>query len=107
MEANDELVGYVPLELELSYLIYAFLRVYDNNEVSIKVTGSGWLENSLVVSEAFKARMPSRIIAMRFEREILRLKENLRPHGHWSRNFKENYNVLVDNESRVCKPVNK
>ena len=40
-------VGHVPMKL--SYLIYTFLRAYDDNEVSVKVTGSRRLENRLVV----------------------------------------------------------
>ena len=37
LEANtgNKLVGYVPMEL--LYLIYTFLRAYDDNEVSVKV----------------------------------------------------------------------
>ena len=75
LEANtdNELVGHVPMEL--SYLIYTFLRAYDDNEVSVKVAGSRRLENRLVVPGTFKARTPSRAIATKFEREILRLKE--------------------------------
>ena len=75
LEANtgNELVGHVPMEL--SYLIYTFLRAYDDNEVSVKVAGSRRLENGLVVPGTFKARTPSRAIATKFEREILRLKE--------------------------------
>ena len=70
---GSELVGHVPMEL--SYLIYTFLRAYDDNEVSAKVTGSRRLENGLVVLGTFKARTPNRAIATKFEREILRLKE--------------------------------
>ena len=73
LEANIELVRHVPMEL--SYLIHAFWRAYDGNEVSVKVRGSRRLENGLVVSEAFKARTASRATAMRFELEILQLKE--------------------------------
>ena len=75
LEANtgSELVGHVPIEL--SYLIYTFLRAYDDNEVSAKVTGSRRLENGLVVLGTFKAGTPNRAIATKFEREILRLKE--------------------------------
>ena len=53
--------------MELSYLIYTFLRAYDDNEVSVKVTGSRRLENELVVPGSFKVRTPSRAIAMSFE----------------------------------------
>ena len=61
--------------MELSYLVYTFLRAYNNNEVSVKVTGSRRLENGLVVPGTLKARTPSRAIARKFEWEILRLKE--------------------------------
>ena len=75
LEANtgSEPVGHVPMEL--SYLIYTFPRAYDDNEVSVKVTGSRTLENGLVVPRTFKARTPSRAIATKFEQDILRLKE--------------------------------
>ena len=75
LEANtgSELVGHVPMEL--SYLVYTYLRAYDDNEVSAKVTGSRRLENGLVVPGTFKARTTSWAIATKFEREILRLKE--------------------------------
>ena len=61
--------------MELSYLVYTFLRAYNNNEVSVKVTGSRRLENGLVVPGTFKARTPSRAIATKFEWEILWLKQ--------------------------------
>ena len=61
--------------MERSYFIYTFLRAYDDNEVSCKVTGSRRLEHGLVLSGTFKARTPSRAIATKFEREILQLKE--------------------------------
>ena len=70
---SNELAGHVPMEL--SYLIYTFLRACKDNEVSVKVTGSRRLENGLVVPGTFKARTPSKAIATTFEREILRLKE--------------------------------
>ena len=46
---------------------------------------------------------------MRFKQEILRLKE-ICAHidiGVESWNVEENSNILIDNESRDCKPVNK
>ena len=48
VNTGSELVGHVPLEL--SYLIYTFLRAYNDNEISVKVTGSRRLENGLAVS---------------------------------------------------------
>ena len=56
--------------MELPYLIYTFQRAYDDNEVSLKVTGSRSLENGPVVPGTCKARTPSRVIATKFEREI-------------------------------------
>ena len=40
LEANtgSEFIRHVPMEL--SYFIYTFLRAYDDNEVSVKVTGT-------------------------------------------------------------------
>ena len=61
--------------MELSYLIYTFLRAYDDNEVSVKVAGPRRLKRGLVVPGTFKARTPNRATATKFEREILRLKE--------------------------------
>ena len=49
---GSELVGYV--SMELSYLIYTFLRAYDDNEVFAKVTGSRRLENRLLCQEHSK-----------------------------------------------------
>ena len=70
---SSELVGHVPMEP--SYLIYTFLRAYDDNEVSVEVTGSRRLENGLVVSGTFKVQTSSRAISIKFEREILYPKE--------------------------------
>ena len=63
MEANtNKLVGHVPMEL--SYLMYAFLRAYDDNEVSVKVRWARRLENGLVVPGTFIAWTPSRAISV-------------------------------------------
>ena len=70
----------------LFHLIYTFLRAYDDNEVSVKVTGSKTLENGLVVPGTFKTRTPNGAIG----------------------NFEENSNVVIkfsDNETRDCKPL--
>ena len=101
LEANtgSELVGHVPMEL--SYLSYTFPRAYDDNEISVKVTGSRRLENGLVIPGTFKARTP-RAISAKFEREYLATERTLRPHGHFSWNFEKNSNVVIkfsNNES--------
>ena len=103
---SRELVGHVPMKL--SYLIYTFLRAYDDNEVSVKVTGSRRLENRLVVPGTFKARTPSRAIATKFEREILWLKVLSTHMDSW--NFEKNSNVVIkcsDNKTRHCRPLKK
>ena len=61
LKANNELVG--------------FLRAHNNNKIDVKFIGSRKLENGLVVPGKFMVRTPSRAIASKFEREILRLKE--------------------------------
>ena len=94
----------------LLHLIYTFLRSYDDNEVSVKVTGSKTLENGLVLPGTFKTRTPNRAIDTKFEREILWAERTLRPHWHFSENFEENSNVVIkfsDNETRDCKPLKK
>ena len=100
LEANtgSEPVGHVPMEL--SYLIYTFPRAYDDNEVSVKVTGSRTLENGLVVPRTFKARTQSRAIATKFEQDILRLKELC---AHMDISVEQKNNIVIkfsNNETR-------
>ena len=73
LQADNRLVGHVPMEL--SFLIFTFLKAHRDNKVQVKVTGSRRLENGLVVPASFIARMTSRAIAAKFEEEIIRLKE--------------------------------
>ena len=70
LEANtgSELVGHVPMEL--SYLIYTYLRAYGDNEVFAKVTGSRRLENGLVTPGTLKVQAPSRTISVETLRKI-------------------------------------
>ena len=70
---DNKLVGHVPMEL--SSLIFTFLKARHENNVQVKVTGSRSLENGLVVPGSFLARTTSRAIATKFEEEIIRLKE--------------------------------
>ena len=72
--ADNKLVGHVPMELP--FVIFTFLKARHENNVQVKVrTGSRKLENGLVVPGSFLARTTSRIIATKFEEEIIRLKE--------------------------------
>ena len=48
--------------MELSFLIFTFLKARHENKVKVKVTGSRRLENGLVVPGAFLARTTSRAI---------------------------------------------
>ena len=73
LEADNKLFGHVPMEL--SFLIFTFLKARHENNVQVKVTGSRRLENGLVVPGSFLARTTSRAIATKFEEEIIRLKE--------------------------------
>ena len=73
LEADNKLVGHVPMEL--SFLIFTFLKARHENNVQVKVTGSRRLENGFVVPRSFLARTTSRAIATKFEEEIIRLKE--------------------------------
>jgi len=47
LEADNKLVGHVPMEL--SFRIFTFLKARHENNVQVKVTGSRRLENGLVV----------------------------------------------------------
>ena len=68
LEADNKLVGYVPMEL-------SFLKkASSENKVQLKMTGLRRLENGLVVPGSFLARTISRAIATKFEEEIFRLK---------------------------------
>ena len=69
LEADNKLVGHVPMEL--FFLIFTFLKARHENNVQVKVTGSRRLENGLVVPGSFLARTTS----TKFEEEIIRLKE--------------------------------
>jgi len=73
LEADNKFVGHVPMEVSL--LIFAFLKARHENKVQVKVTGSMGLENELVVPGSFLARTTSGAIATKFEEEIIRLKE--------------------------------
>ena len=61
--------------MELSFLIFTFLKARHENKVQVKVTGSMGLENGLVVPGSFLARTTSRAIATKRREEIIRLKE--------------------------------
>ena len=73
LEADNKLVGHVPMEL--SFLLFTFPKARHENNVQVKVTGSRRLENGLVVPGSFLARTTSRAIATKFEEKIIRLKE--------------------------------
>ena len=75
LEADNKLVGHVPMELSFLTCIFTFLKACYENKVQVKVTGSRRLENGLVVPGSFLARTTSRAIATKFEEETIRLKE--------------------------------
>ena len=73
LEADNKLVGHVPMEL--SFLILSFLKARSENKVQVKVTASRRLKNGLVFPGSFMTRTTSRAIATKFEEDIIRLKE--------------------------------
>ena len=60
--------------MELSFLVFTFLKARSENKMQVKVTGPRRLENGLVVPGSFLAKTISRAIATKFEEEIIRLK---------------------------------
>ena len=97
--------------MELSYLIYTFLRADDDNEVSAKVTrrvkkaGERNCCARNIQSADTKQGFCHEVWAGDFAAE-----RPLRPHGHFSWNFEKNSNVVIkfsDNETRDCKPLMK
>ena len=70
---HNQLVGHVAMEL--SYLVYTFLRASQDNSVQVKVTGTRTLENGLVVPASFQARTKHLAMAKTFQEEICRLRE--------------------------------
>ena len=68
MYLDNQLVGHVPMEL--SFLVYTFLRASQDNSVQVKVTGTRTLENGLVVPASFQARTKNLAMAKRFEEEM-------------------------------------
>ena len=73
LEAENKLVGHVLMEI--SFLIFTFLKAGSENKMQVKVTGSRRLENVLVVPGSFLARTTSRAIDTKFE-------EFMHWHGH-------------------------
>ena len=53
--------------MEISFLIFTFLKAGSENKMQVKVTGSRRLENVLVVPGSFLAITTSRAIDTKFE----------------------------------------
>ena len=51
IQEGSKLVGHVPIEL--SFLVFTFLRAHEDNQVVVEVTGSRKLENDLVIPGTF------------------------------------------------------
>ena len=73
LEAENKLVGH--FLMEISFLIFTFLKAGSENKMQVKLTGSRRLENVLVVPGSFLARTTSRVIDTKFE-------EFMHWHGH-------------------------
>ena len=53
IQESSKLVGHVPIEL--SFLVFIFLRAHEDNQVVVEVNRSRKLENDLVIPGTFKA----------------------------------------------------
>ena len=58
IQESSKLVGHVPIEL--SFLVFTFLRAHEDNQVVVEVTGIRKLENDLVIPGTIKAVTRSR-----------------------------------------------
>ena len=64
IQESSKLVGHVPIEL--SFLVFTFLRAHEDNQVVVEVIGSRKLENGLVIPGTFKAVTRSRRLGAKF-----------------------------------------
>ena len=58
IQESSKLVGHVPIEL--SFLVFTFLRAHEDNQAVVEVTGIRKLENDLVIPGTIKAVTRSR-----------------------------------------------
>ena len=70
IQESSKLVGHVPIEL--SFLLFTFLRAREDNQVVGEVTGSRKLENGLVIPGTFKAVTRSRDWEQSFTRNLIK-----------------------------------
>ena len=73
IQESSKLVGHVPIEL--SFLVFTFLRAHEDNQVVVEVTGSRKLENGLVIPGTFKAVTRSRRLGAKFYEERNKVKQ--------------------------------
>ena len=73
IQESSKLVGYVLIEL--SFLMFTFLRAHEDNQVVVEVTGSRKLENGLVIPGTFKAVTRSRRLGAKFYEELNKVKQ--------------------------------
>ena len=68
IQESSKLVGHVPIEL--SFLVFTFLRAHEDNQVVVEVTGSRKLENGPVIPGTFKAVTRNRRLGAKFYEEL-------------------------------------
>ena len=75
IQESSKLVGHVPIEL--SFLVFTFLRAQEDNQVVVEVTGSRKLENGLVIPGTlnFEAVTRSRRLGAKFYEELNKVKQ--------------------------------
>ena len=70
IQESSKMVGHVPIEL--SFLVFTFLRAHEDNQVVVEVTGRRKLENGLVIPGTFKAVTRSRDWEQSFTRNLIK-----------------------------------
>ena len=84
IQESSKLVGHVPIEL--SFLVFTFLRAHEDNQLVVEVTGSRKLENGLVIPGTFKTVTMSRRLGSKFYEELNKVKQ---PRAHMDISIKE------------------
>ena len=73
IQENSKLVGHVPIEL--SFLVFTFLRAHEDNQVVVEVTGSRKLENDLIIPGNFKTVTRSRRLGAKLYEQLDKVKQ--------------------------------
>ena len=70
IQESSKLVGHVPIEL--SFLVFTFVRAHVDNQVVVEVTGNRKLENGPVIPGTFMAVTRSRRLGAKLTRNLIK-----------------------------------